>query len=65
MLAYISLNHSLYCHLSGIRLVDGSEASGIIEVYHNKEWRSVCDDHWSDVDANVACAQLGYFGYGE
>ena len=31
----------------------------------NGEWRSVCDDYWTDVEANVACRQLGFLGYGE
>ena len=27
------------------------------------EWRSVCDDYWTDVDGNVACEQLGFLPY--
>ena len=41
------------------------DESGLIEVYHDGEWRSVCDDYWTDEDANVACRQLGFLGYGE
>ena len=52
--------------VAGIKLVKGvTKKSGLIEVYHDGEWRSVCDDYWTDEDANVACRQLGFLGYGE
>ena len=38
--------------------------SGIVKVSHNGDWRYVCDDYWSTADANVACRQLGFLGYG-
>ena len=36
------------------------EISGPVEVCVNKRWATVCPHGWSDVDAAVACRQLGY-----
>ena len=47
-----------------VRLVGGTKTessfSGRLEIFHNNEWGTVCDDSFGSDDARVFCRMLGY-----
>ena len=46
-----------------VRLINGrTEQEGRLEIFHDDQWGTVCDDRFVDDDAMVVCRQLGYTG---
>ena len=44
-----------------VRLTGGEVVNrGLVEVYCNGQWGTVCDDGFGDIEADIVCMQLGY-----
>ena len=44
-----------------LRLVDGTgDHEGRLEIRHEGQWGTVCDDYWTDVEAGVVCRILEF-----
>lgn len=52
--------------VGSLRLVTSSgetsinENSGRLEIYINGKWGTICDDSFGEIEAEVACQQLGF-----
>ena len=47
----------------GVRLVNGPDkSSGILQIYFNGVWGTVCQEGFTDAAAHVVCRQLGFEG---
>ena len=43
-----------------VRLTEGTENSGVVEVWHNGEWGTVCAKDFGIEEGWVVCYGLGY-----
>ena len=51
---------SLICNIAiyPVRLTNGTESSGRVELSFNGRWGTVCDDNFDKLDGQVVCRQL-------
>ncbi|XP_033746973.1 neurotrypsin-like [Pecten maximus] len=44
-----------------VRLVNGiTPNEGRVEIYHDEEWGTICDDNFDEAEAHAVCEALGY-----
>ena len=61
LILYNKIWHNLFFKATSVRLAGGKGPfEGRVEVYHNQQWGSICDDRFDEMDAKVICKMLGY-----
>ena len=45
-----------------VRLMGSTPYRGIVELYVESMWTTICDSYWNNKDAAVVCRQLGFRG---
>ena len=53
------INTETGCEDGDIRLADGDDTGGRVEMCFGGVWGVVCDDFWDFNDARVVCRNLG------
>ena len=44
-----------------VRLVDGSsDHEGVVEIFLENSWRTVCSPSWTNLEASMVCRQLNF-----
>ncbi|XP_033110166.1 scavenger receptor cysteine-rich domain superfamily protein-like [Anneissia japonica] len=52
------------CSTDTLRIREGSH-QGLVEIFKNDSWISVCQDHWNLQAAEIACRELHFLGVSE
>ena len=48
------------CLTGDVRLGGGTSSARRVEICVDEVWGTICDDFWSDAEASIVCAQLGF-----
>ena len=43
-----------------LRLYNGTDSSGMLQIYREDEWRILCGDQFTRIEGEIACRQLGF-----
>lgn len=46
-----------------LRLYNGTDSNGILQIYNDDEWGNLCGDQFTMVEGQIACRQLGFSTY--